>query len=68
MGEGAGLRPGVVQQALGERGAAAAAAALRADLPAAALQQLDRGAADARFGGGGERVGEDGELALGRGL
>ena len=53
----------LVEQALGDARAPAAAGALQPHAPARALEQLDRGAADGGLGEGRERVGEEDDVA-----
>ena len=58
-----GQLAGLVQQAFRDACPAAAAALLDAHPPAGQLQQLDRRDRDGRFGPGGERVGQEHDLA-----
>ncbi len=63
LGQRLGLGVRVVEQALGDRGAPAAAAALQPHVVARGVEQLDRGAADAGLGEGREGVREEDDLA-----
>ena len=66
LGQRLGLGVRVVEQALGDRRAPAAAAALQPHVVARGVEQLDRRAADAGLGERRERVGEEDDLAAAR--